>query len=114
MGEPLRFPDFPKPRVRVVLWEERGKPAEQDIRDRLTAEGYGVVKWNSEAATGYGPHAHIYPEMLWMLEGSVTLALPADGRLIELLPGDRIEIPQGVLHAVIAGAEGAAYLMATR
>jgi quercetin dioxygenase-like cupin family protein len=47
-------------------------------------------------------------------EGSVTVALPTDGRLIELLPGDRIEIPQGVLHAVIAGAEGAAYLLATR
>lgn len=114
MSEPLRFPDFPKPQVRVVLWEERGKPAEQNIRDRLTADGYGVVKWSSEAATGYGPHAHIYPETLWMLEGNVTVALPADGRLIELLPGDRIEIPQGVLHAVIAGAEGAAYLMATR
>ncbi|MCU0508611.1 MAG: cupin domain-containing protein [Anaerolineae bacterium] len=114
MSEPLQFPDFPKPQVRVTLWEGRGKPVEQEIRDRLTSEGYGVVKWNSEGATGYGPHAHIYPETMWVIEGSVTVALPTDGRLIELLPGDRIEIPQGVLHAVVAGAEGAAYLLATR
>ena len=114
MSEPLQFPDFPRPRVRVVLWEGPGKPTEQGIRDRLAAEGYGVVRWNSEPATGYGPHAHIYPETTWVIEGSLTVALPADSRLIELLPGDRIEVPQGTLHAVIAGEEGAVYLLATR
>lgn len=114
MGEPLKFPDFPKPQVRVELWDGPGKPNEESIRERLTAEGYGVVRWKSEAATGYGPHAHIYPETMWVIEGSVTVALPADGRLIELLAGDRIVIPQGVLHAAIAGAEGAIYLLATR
>jgi quercetin dioxygenase-like cupin family protein len=114
MGEPLQFPEFPKPHVRVTLWEGPGKPTEELLRERLSAEGYGVVKWHSDSARGYGPHAHIYPETMWVFEGSVTVALPAEGRLIELLPGDRIEIPQGVLHAVVAGAEGAAYLLATR
>jgi quercetin dioxygenase-like cupin family protein len=114
VSEPLQFPEFPKPQVRVTLWEGPGKPTEERIRDLLAAEGYGVVKWRTEGATGYGPHAHIYPETMWVIEGSLTVALPSDGRLLELLPGDRVEIPQGVLHAVVSGAEGAAYLLATK
>ncbi len=61
MSEPIAFPTFPKPTVRVVLWEGPGRPTEETIRERLVAEGYGVVKWTVEPATGYPPHAHIYP-----------------------------------------------------
>jgi len=114
MGEALQFPRFPKPAVKVVLWEGPGRPAEESIRERLTAEGYGVVMWRIEPATGYPPHAHIYPETMWVIEGNLTVVLPADARLIELLPGDRIEMPQGQLHGIMAGADGAAYLLATR
>ncbi len=49
-----------------------------------------------------------------MIEGSLTVILAADGRLLELLPGDRMEVPQGVVHGVMTGAEGATYLLATR
>ena len=91
-----------------------GKPIEEGIRERLIAEGYGVVRWTSEPSTGFQPHAHIYPETMWVVSGTLTVILPTDGRLLELLPGDRIEVPQGVLHGVMAGAEGATYLLATR
>lgn len=114
MGEPLQFPRFPRPAVKVVLWEGPGRPAEESIRERLNSEGYGVVMWRIEPATGYPPHAHIYPETMWVIAGSLTVVLPADGRLIELLPGDRIEMPQGLLHGIMAGADGAAYLLATK
>ena len=114
MGEALRFPKFPKPAVQVVLWERPGRPTEESIRGRLAAEGYGVVLWRTEPATGYPPHAHIYPETMWVIGGSLTVVLPADSRLIELLPGDRIEIPQGMVHGLMAGADGAVYLLATK
>lgn len=114
MGEALQFPRFPKPSVLVVLWERPGRPTEDSIRDRLANEGYGVVRWLAESSTGYPPHAHIYPETIWVIEGSLTVVLPADGRLIELLPGDRIEIPQGMLHGIMAGADGAVYFLATK
>jgi len=114
MAEALQFPRFPKPAVKVVLWEGPGRPAEGSIRGRLTAEGYGVVMWRVEPATGYPPHAHIYPETMWVIEGSLTVVLPTDARLVELLPGDRIEMPQGLLHGIMAGADGAAYLLATK
>lgn len=113
-SDPLPFPTFPKPTVRVALWEGVGKPSEEAVRAQLEADGYGVIKWTNEPAMGFPPHAHIYPETLWLIAGNLTVILPADSKLIELFPGDRIEVPQGVLHGVMAGAEGATYLLATR
>lgn len=110
----LSFPKFARPAVRVTLWEEPGRPAEEILRGRLAAEGYQAVRWSNEPATGYPPHAHIYPELLWLVSGSLTLILPAEDRLIELAPGDCAAIPQGLVHGTMAGAEGAVYLLATR
>ena len=110
----IAFPKFAKPAVQVTLWNEPGRPHEQTLRARLAAEGYGVVKWQNEPATGYPPHAHVYPELLWLISGSLTIILPVDRRLLELTPGDRIEMPQGTVHGTMAGADGAVYLLATR
>ena len=110
----VAFPKFARPMVRVTLWEERRRPVEEDLRDRLVADGYGVVRWSNEAATGYPPHAHIYPELLWLVSGSLTVILTAEKRLLELAPGDRIEVPQGLVHGTMAGSDGAVYLLATR
>jgi quercetin dioxygenase-like cupin family protein len=110
----LAFPPRAKPIARMTLWEGTGRPVEEEIRARLAAADYGVVRWQNEPATGYPPHAHIYPETLWLVSGSLTVILPAEKRLLELLPGDRVEIPQGVVHGTMAGADGAVYLLATR
>ncbi len=110
----LPFPAFPKPEPRMVLWGEPERPREETLRGRLADAGYQAVKWSSEPATGYPPHVHIYPELLWLISGSLTVILPAERRLLELTPGDRIEIPQGLAHGTMAGADGATYLLATR
>ena len=110
----LVFPVRPRPRVRVVLWEDPGRPDEDALGARLAADGYQAVRWSSEAAQGYPPHVHVYPELLWLVRGSLTVLLPAEDRMFELTPGDRIEIPQGTVHGTMAGPEGAAYLLATR
>lgn len=114
MSGTLQFPQRPRPAVRVVLWDGPGRPDEDVVRQRLVSEGYQCVRWSSEGATGYPPHAHIYPELLWLVSGSLTLILPAEGRLLELAPGDRAEVPVGIVHGTMAGAEGAVYLLATR
>jgi quercetin dioxygenase-like cupin family protein len=110
----LSFPTLPKPTARVILWEGPGRPTEEMLRGRLTADGYQAVKWANEAGTGYPPHAHIYPELLWLVSGSLTVILPAESRMLELAPGDRVELPRGVSHGTMAGADGAVYLLATR
>lgn len=110
----LAFPTFVKPAPRVFLWDGPGRPDEEALRRCLTDAGYQVVKWTSEPATGYPSHIHIYPELLWLIAGSLTVILSAEGRMIELAPGDRVELPRGLAHGTLAGADGAAYLVATK
>lgn len=113
-GVILPFPALPKPVVSVTLWQERSRPNIKILREELAVEGYEVIRWASEPYQVYVPHAHIYTELLWLVEGNLTVILPAEGRLLELGPGDRVEVPAGILHASQAGPEGAAYLAATR
>jgi hypothetical protein len=110
----LPFPQLPKPVVTVTLWQEPGRPSIEMLRARLASEGYQAVKWTGDPYQMYLPHAHIYSELLWLIDGSLTILLPAESRLLELNPGDRIEVPAGILHASQAGPEGALYLAATR
>jgi quercetin dioxygenase-like cupin family protein len=109
----LPFPRMRKPAPKVSLWEERRRPDEKQLREQLAAGSYQVVKWTSEPGQAYLPHAHIYPELLWLLTGSLTVILTAEKRMLELGPGDRIETPPGMLHALLAGPDGAEYLIAT-
>ncbi len=113
-GVILPFPEHPRPSVVVTLWQERGRPDVEKLRAQLTGSGYEVIRWTSGPNQVYVPHAHIYAELLWLIDGSLTVVLPADGRLLELNPGDRVEVPAGILHASQAGPEGAVYLAATR
>jgi quercetin dioxygenase-like cupin family protein len=103
-----------KDRIRVALWDRAGAVSIEVLRGVLTAEGHQVIQWCSEPWQGAPLHAHIYPETLWLIEGSLTYALPDEQRLIELMPGDRLETPAGIPHAVMAGPDGARYLIATR
>lgn len=113
-GKILPFPARPKPILRVIFWDQPGRPLEEELRRRLTEDSYQAVKWTSEPATGYPPHIHIYPELVWVVSGSLTVILPLENRLLELAPGDRIEIPRGTTHGTMAGPDGATYLLATR
>jgi quercetin dioxygenase-like cupin family protein len=112
-GEVLPFPEQPRPAPRIVLWEKRLRPVEDDLRNELGAQGYQALKWSSEPGQVYLAHAHIYPELLWVLRGSVTVVLAASRRMLELGPGDRIEMPPGTMHALLAGPDGAEYLIGT-
>ncbi len=109
----LAFPRVRKPAPKVFLWEERRRPDENRLREQLASGNYQVVKWTSEPGQAYLPHAHIYPELLWLLTGSLTVILTAEKRMLELGPGDRLETPAGMLHALLAGPDGAEYLIAT-
>ena len=80
----LPFPKVRKPAPKVFLWEERRRPDENQLREQLAADGYQAVKWSSEPGQAYMPHAHIYPELLWLLTGSITVILTAERRLLVL------------------------------
>lgn len=110
----LAFPERPRPAPVVTLWGGRDRPDAATLRCQLTADGYQVVQWSSGPAEGFPPHMHIYPELLWVVEGELTVLLLSEDRMLDLAPGDRVELPAGMVHGTMAGADGATYLLATR
>ena len=111
----LSFPKIRRPGVEVTLWEaQRGRPQEDVLLAELTCQGYQALPWEVEPNQNYLPHAHVYAETLWVVRGTITLVLPIDRRMLELMPGDRVLVPPGTLHTTFAGPEGARYLVATR
>jgi quercetin dioxygenase-like cupin family protein len=110
----LQFPEFPKLMAHVRLWAKPDRPDEAELRNTLASDGFQALRWRQRPSEGYPPHAHIYPETIWLVSGTLTVVLPAENRLLELCPGDRVDIPRGYLHGTIAGPDGATYLVATR
>jgi quercetin dioxygenase-like cupin family protein len=46
--------------------------------------------------------------------GSITFVLEDSGERLELRPGDRLDIPPGVVHSALVGREGVACVEAPR
>jgi hypothetical protein len=55
-------------------------------------------------------HYHQTDETLYLLKGEMTFTNRAGNRFI-LRPGNKLFIPEGALHSVVIGHEGAAYIM---
>jgi hypothetical protein len=54
----------------------------------------------------YAPHAHGYDKVLVAVNGSITFRLTALGTAVELLEGDRLDLPAGTIHAAEVGPSG--------
>jgi quercetin dioxygenase-like cupin family protein len=79
------------------------------LRRRLSDDGYGVMTWSDPPGRTYAPHEHGHDECLWCVRGSIVFRIAgADYRLD---PGDRLMLPRGTVHAAVAGADGATYLI---
>lgn len=82
------------------------------LADRLRLEGLSASGWGNAAGDSYGEHRHDYDKVLVAADGSITFHLPELGRDIELLTGDRLELPAGTLHAATVGVAGVSCLEA--
>jgi len=98
--------------LRRILWQGDDHPGEGRLRRQLEDEGYEVHAWRDPADRIYGAHHHACDESLWILRGSMEFEV--DGRAYPLGPGDRLELPAGVVHRATAGPDGAIYLIGQR
>jgi quercetin dioxygenase-like cupin family protein len=83
-----------------------------DLEQRLRAEGISPTTWRNAPGDRYAAHEHGYDKVLVAARGSITFHLPADGRDIELVAGDRLDLPAGTRHAATVGAAGVSCLEA--
>ena len=74
--------------------------------ERLRGETGGGYAWSNGPGDRYSAHSHGYEKVLYCVEGSITFALEAEGRDVELRPGDRLELPAGARHSAVVGSQG--------
>ena len=78
----------------------------EELLARLRQEAEGAYSWSNAAGDRYAAHSHGYEKVLYCVEGSITFVLEAEGRSIELRPGDRLLLPPDTKHSAVVGSEG--------
>lgn len=83
-----------------------------DLEDRLRAVGLDPGIWGNGPGDRYGAHEHGYDKVLVCAEGSIRFGLPDLGEVVDLVPGDRLDLPAGTRHDAVVGADGVTCLEA--
>lgn len=82
------------------------------LRARLAAEGLDPGAWSNGSGDRYAAHEHGYDKVIVVGAGSIRFGLPATGASIDLVEGDRLELPAGVAHDAVVGVDGVTCLEA--
>jgi quercetin dioxygenase-like cupin family protein len=99
--------------IEVERWSEPTSPDAQQLKARLSKEGYSVFQWSDAPGTKYGPHAHAEDQSHWILTG--VLELRVGYEIYTLRPGDRDFLPANTLHsAFVPGDEPVTYLIGAK
>lgn len=83
-----------------------------DLAGRLRDEGLDASRWSNGPRDRYGAHSHGYDKVIVVERGSIRFGLPGRGDSVELLEGDRLELPAGTTHDAAVGDGGVACLEA--
>ena len=84
----------------------------QDIVDRLRADGLDPSSWSNGPGDRYAAHEHAYDKVIVVERGSIRFGLPATAATVELVAGDRLELPAGTAHDAVVGPAGVTCLEA--
>jgi quercetin dioxygenase-like cupin family protein len=100
--------------INTLHWTAKEPPSEAAIRRILQQEGLQPYCWATEPGVVYAAHSHGYHKVIYVLAGSITFALPDERKSVALRPGDRLELPAGVVHDASVGPDGVVCLEAHR
>ncbi|MFS8085757.1 MAG: cupin domain-containing protein [Acidobacteriota bacterium] len=99
--------------IEVERWSELTSPDAQELKARLSQEGYSVFQWIDAPGTKYGPHAHDEDQSHWILAGELELRVGYETYVLRA--GDRDFLPANTLHsAIVPGDESVTYLIGTK
>lgn len=90
----------------VQTWSQNEAPTEAAIRQLLEAEGLSYYAWGNGPGDVYAAHTHAYHKVIYVVQGAITFGLPAEGKQVQLKPGDRMDLPAGIRHDAVVGPEG--------
>ncbi len=103
---------MPKQTVLVTPWGAPDHPTESEIRRLFAASNLRPYRWTNAPNDIYSAHTHSFNKVIIVVQGSITFGLPQDGQELELFTGDRLDLPRGILHNAVVGAQGVVCLEA--
>jgi quercetin dioxygenase-like cupin family protein len=87
-------------------------PPTEALVARLATEGLDAHAWGNSPGDRYGVHEHGYDKVLVAAAGSIVFSLPSLGRSVELVAGDRLDLPADTPHGAVVGPAGVTCLEA--
>lgn len=98
--------------VKVSRWRGGKHPTLSNITRLMQEEGLRPYKWDTKPNQRYAVRSHGYKKVLYVVDGSMEIALPDSNQRMKLRSGDRVEIPARVRHGSVTGSRGATCLEA--
>jgi quercetin dioxygenase-like cupin family protein len=83
-----------------------------DSLGRLRAAGLEPGTWSNGPHDRYAAHDHGYDKVIVVTSGSITFGLPDRSEAVELLVGDRLDLPARTSHDAAVGPDGVSCLEA--
>jgi quercetin dioxygenase-like cupin family protein len=100
--------------IHVKKWLHDHQPTETEIRELFQQEGLTPYRWSNAPHDVYAAHKHDYHKVVYVVSGSIMFGFPIVGEPTVLHAGDRLDLPAGVMHNAVVGAEGVVCLEAHR
>ncbi len=97
---------------RVTPWADPAAPTESRLRQLCADEGLHPYPWSNGPRDSYAAHSHSFDKVIFVVRGSIMFGLPEAGQELMLKAGDRLDLPAGVVHNALVGAEGVTCLEA--
>jgi mannose-6-phosphate isomerase-like protein (cupin superfamily) len=94
----------------VKRWDpERGPLQLSTLRAALQQEGLTTAWWSEVPGAHVPQHEHPFPEARWVLSGFLRVFIGDE--IVELGPGDRLDLPPGTTHGFeVMGLAPAVYV----
>jgi quercetin dioxygenase-like cupin family protein len=83
-----------------------------DLAQRLRDQGFRPSAWSNQPGERYAFHDHPYDKVIAVQLGSIRFGLPGPAPAIDLVAGDRLDLPAGTSHDALVGPDGVACLEA--
>ena len=83
-----------------------------DLARRLHDQGLSPTGWSNDPGERYATHAHPYDKIIAVKRGSIRFAVPVSDETVDLVTGDRLDLPAGTSHGAIVGPDGVTRLEA--
>ncbi len=90
-----------------IPWPHSRTPTEAELRRLMESEGLEPVRWTALSGDQHQVQSHDYHKVVYCVEGGIWFTLPDErNRVIELEPGDRLDLPAGVRYGATVGMDG--------